>query len=189
MRGRERNKTAGTRVRRSARSREFSRQQGWYQPRQTELGKRRIGQRNHDRGGYNWKIYNQATPLYFTNFPDDWSYGDMWRTFAKYGRVYDIYSPTKKDKNGKRFGFVRFLEVKNEAELEHQLGQIRIGVQKLRVNRPKYSMKNNSNSIVEPKNTSEGNIRRSYADVVRNTRPSTLRIKEDEKAKGRSLEF
>ncbi|GKV49692.1 hypothetical protein SLEP1_g56430 [Rubroshorea leprosula] len=121
MRGRERNKTAGTRVRRSARSREFSRQQGWYQPRQTELGKRRIGQRNHDRGGYNWKIYNQATPLYFTNFPDDWSYGDMWRTFAKYGRVYDIYSPTKKDKNGKRFGFVRFLEVKNEAELEHQL--------------------------------------------------------------------
>ncbi|GKU93443.1 hypothetical protein SLEP1_g7038 [Rubroshorea leprosula] len=89
-------------------------------------------------GMYNWDLYKQATPYFFTNCPDDWSYEDMWKTFLKFGRVYDIYSPNRKSKNGGRFGFVRFLGVSDRNELERQLDQIWIGGQKLWVNRPRF---------------------------------------------------
>ncbi|GKV32839.1 hypothetical protein SLEP1_g41408 [Rubroshorea leprosula] len=80
-------------------------------------------------GTYNWGLYKQATSYVFTNCPDDWSYEDMWRTFLKYGRVYDIYSRSRKSRNESKFGFVRFLEVKDKKELERQLDQIWAGME------------------------------------------------------------
>ncbi|GKV10561.1 hypothetical protein SLEP1_g21905 [Rubroshorea leprosula] len=89
-------------------------------------------------GGYDWKIYNQATAFFFTNFPEEWNYEDLWRLFSKYGRIYSIYSPERRDRFGRRFGFVRFLEVKDKKELERQLDQIWIGHTKLRANIPRF---------------------------------------------------
>ncbi|GKV32831.1 hypothetical protein SLEP1_g41401 [Rubroshorea leprosula] len=85
---------------------------------QEQQQKQRIG------GTYDRGLYKQATPYFFTNFPDEWCYADMWRTFLKFGRVFDIYCPNRKSRNGGRFGFVRFLDVKDKRELERQLDQI-----------------------------------------------------------------
>ncbi|GKV02490.1 hypothetical protein SLEP1_g14923, partial [Rubroshorea leprosula] len=46
--------------------------------------------------------------------------------------------PKKRDRFGRTFGFVRFLEVKDEKELECQLDQIWIGNPKLKANIPRF---------------------------------------------------
>jgi hypothetical protein len=42
-------------------------------------------------------------------------------TFARFGRVGEVYIPNKVDKQGKRFGFVKFREVRDEVELLRML--------------------------------------------------------------------
>ncbi|GKV01295.1 hypothetical protein SLEP1_g13859 [Rubroshorea leprosula] len=68
---------------------------------------------------------------------DGWSYADIWESFLKFRRVYAIYSLNRKSRNGGKFGFVRFLNVKDMRELERQLDQIWIGDRKLWVNTPR----------------------------------------------------
>ncbi|GLT97602.1 hypothetical protein SLE2022_151590 [Rubroshorea leprosula] len=119
-------------------------------------------------GFYDQGMYKQATPYFFSNFPEDWSYADMWRTFLKFGRVYDIYSPSRKSRSGVRFGFVRFLNVHDKRELERQLDQIWVGGQKLWVNIPKYGdekkeeMKGRNGQEARPIDQS-----RSYAEALK----------------------
>ncbi|GLT95915.1 hypothetical protein SLE2022_135680 [Rubroshorea leprosula] len=151
--------------------RQRQQQQNWAQQWQKE------GQRQYDQnqarqwqkeGLYDKGLYKQATPFFFSNFPDDWGYADMWKTFVKFGRVYDIYSPKRKSRNGSRFGFVRFLEVKNTKELEMQLDQIRVGGQKLWVNTPRYNdMKKVGGEQKKYHETKPNTQDRSYAEVVK----------------------
>ncbi|GKV47547.1 hypothetical protein SLEP1_g54442 [Rubroshorea leprosula] len=91
-------------------------------------------------GGFEKKVYNQATPFFFTNFPEDWTFEQMWRTFNRLdgGRVIEIECPKKRDRLGRRFGFVRFLEVKDTGELERKLNQIQIAGIKLQANKPRF---------------------------------------------------
>ncbi|GKU86405.1 hypothetical protein SLEP1_g936 [Rubroshorea leprosula] len=125
--------------------------------------------RNIQRGGpYNWGLYKQATTFFFTNVPDDWSYEEMWSTFLKFGRVYDIYTPDRRSRNGSRFGFVRFLGVTDKKELERKLDQIRVRDRKLWVNIPRYEVEKQEGG--EKRNSSGMMIvdqRRSYAEVVK----------------------
>ncbi|GKV14958.1 hypothetical protein SLEP1_g25756 [Rubroshorea leprosula] len=128
MRERGRTREPGSRWRERQRRRAQSRGQSI----------KRMQNRGRDGGGYDRVLYIQATVFFFTNFPNDWSYEQMWRTFIKFGRVYEVYSPLRKTKEGSRFGFVRFLDVKDEKSLERQLDQIWIGNQKLRVHPPRF---------------------------------------------------
>ncbi|MCI59636.1 RNA recognition motif, partial [Trifolium medium] len=59
---------------------------------------------------------------------------DLWKKFARFGRVGEVYIPSKLDKRGNKFGFVKFKEVKNIVELCVQLQEIWCGNFKLRVN-------------------------------------------------------
>ncbi|GKV29684.1 hypothetical protein SLEP1_g38589 [Rubroshorea leprosula] len=144
-----------------------------------ELGKTRDDQyqgRKMQRGGpYNWGLYKQATTFFFTNVPDDWSYEEMWRTFLKFGRVYDIYSPNRRSRNGSRFGFVRFLGVTDKMELERKLNQIRVGDQKLWVNMPKYDAERDEGG---EKRKSYGMMKvdqsRTYAEVVKGSQGKVI---------------
>ncbi|GKV35119.1 hypothetical protein SLEP1_g43433 [Rubroshorea leprosula] len=97
---------------------------------------------------------------------EDWGYEQLWKTFMKYGRVYAIYSPIRRNKEGNRFGFVRFLDVKNEKKLERQLDQIWVENRKLRVKSPRF--KKNSKELALMKRTKSAIARRtcSNADVV-----------------------
>ena len=62
----------------------------------------------------------------------------MWKVFQRWGKVTDIFISRRLDKWGHRFGFVRFLEVKNEQSFQRELDSIRIGSTKLHVNKPRY---------------------------------------------------
>jgi hypothetical protein len=57
----------------------------------------------------------------------------------KYGRVREVYIPKKLDKRGCRFGFVKFLEVKDVDELCDNLQEVWLGSFKLFVNRPRFN--------------------------------------------------
>ncbi|GKV44307.1 hypothetical protein SLEP1_g51499 [Rubroshorea leprosula] len=97
-----------------------------------------------------------------------WSYADMWRTFLKYGRVYDIYSPNRKSRSGARFGFVRFLNVHDKRELESQLDQIWVGDWKLWVNSPRFDdVKKEEKKEGEGQGLIPKYQNRSYAEVLR----------------------
>ncbi|GKV15863.1 hypothetical protein SLEP1_g26605 [Rubroshorea leprosula] len=131
---------------------------------QDQHQKRRTGEA-YDRG-----LFKQAIPFFFTNFPDEWCYADMWRTFLKFGRVYDIYCPNRKSRNGGRFGFVRFLDVKDKRELERHLDQIWVGDRKLWVNYPRYDTSQIQKQGGESRDYQGAPLRsqnRSYAEVVK----------------------
>ncbi|GKV46811.1 hypothetical protein SLEP1_g53774 [Rubroshorea leprosula] len=145
MRGRARGRADGHRTRTTqatlsyghGRSRGISKQRSY----RTEEQRRVQGWKSSTGGMYNRGLYKQATPYFFTNFPEEWSYVEMWMTFRKFGRVLDIYSPSRRSKKGHRFGFVRFLDVKNIKELERRLDQIWVGNFKLWVNIPQFRNK------------------------------------------------
>lgn len=60
------------------------------------------------------------------------------KIFDKYGKVRDIFISNKKNKGGKRFGFVRFLDVVNAVQLEKRLETICIGDVNMEINLPKF---------------------------------------------------
>ncbi|GKV41639.1 hypothetical protein SLEP1_g49143 [Rubroshorea leprosula] len=129
-------------------------------------------------GGFEKKVYNQATPFFFTNFPEDWTFEQMWKTFNRLdgGRVIEIECPKKRDRLGRRFGFVRFLEVKDTGELERKLNQIQIAGIKLQANKPRFgktwhekqhhwNTENIRRGMV--KDDAEWQQKKSYADAVK----------------------
>ncbi|GKV27138.1 hypothetical protein SLEP1_g36342 [Rubroshorea leprosula] len=69
---------------------------------------------------------------------EEWNHEQMWRAFSGYGRVIDICVPNRKDKYGRRFGFVRFQDVKNVSMMEKELDQIKVGGVKIHVNQPRF---------------------------------------------------
>jgi hypothetical protein len=80
------------------------------------------------------RLNREATSFFFTHFLEDTLVVDLWRVFAKYGRVGEVYVPKKLDKWGRRFGFVKYLEVKNVEDPSHRLEDVRIDNHKLRIN-------------------------------------------------------
>lgn len=65
--------------------------------------------------------------LFFTNIPEEVKVTGLWKTFKRFGQVKDIHLPRKRDRYGKRFGFVilsniqeamNILYKKNEVHLE-----------------------------------------------------------------------
>ncbi|GLU01785.1 hypothetical protein SLE2022_190690 [Rubroshorea leprosula] len=75
----------------------------------------------------------QATSFFFYDFPEDSSAKDLWFCFWSYGRVADVYIPARRDRRGRRFGFVRMSEVSNVTEMERKLNQIWLGSYHLKV--------------------------------------------------------
>ncbi|GKV49441.1 hypothetical protein SLEP1_g56192 [Rubroshorea leprosula] len=62
--------------------------------------------------------------FFFTNFPDEWSFEQMWRTFNRLGegRVIEIECPKKRDRVRRRFSFVRFLESGYQNHQQRNMG-------------------------------------------------------------------
>ncbi|KAK2410383.1 zinc finger CCCH domain-containing protein [Trifolium repens] len=99
----------------------------------------RAGSPTRNRRGYIHNVDQASISFFVTNFPTDCSTEVLWKKFAHYGRVGDIYIPTKVDKRGRKFGFVKFLEVKDEEDLNWRLQEVWIDTFKLRVNRSRFS--------------------------------------------------
>ncbi|GJU35592.1 RNA-directed DNA polymerase, eukaryota [Tanacetum coccineum] len=62
-----------------------------------------------------------STSIFVTNFPDSFSAKDLFYSCKQYGHVVDSFIPTKRTKDGKRFGFVRFINVFNVERLTSEL--------------------------------------------------------------------
>nr|GEZ65988.1 nucleotide-binding alpha-beta plait domain-containing protein [Tanacetum cinerariifolium] len=58
-----------------------------------------------------------STLVYITNFPEATSAKELFQACNQYGHVVDSFIPNKKSKIGKRFGFVRFINVFSEERL------------------------------------------------------------------------
>jgi hypothetical protein len=97
----------------------------------------RIG--SQQRKGFVHKLDQSTASYYFTNFPEDAKVNVLWSKFARYGRVGEVYVPKKLDKQGKRFRFVKFREVRNTEELLSRLGDVWLGSFKLRVNLSRFN--------------------------------------------------
>jgi hypothetical protein len=91
-----------------------------------------VGERRRaNRQGYVHRLDKEATTYFFTNFPDEVKAVDLWPRFARFGRVGEVFIPAKVDKQGNRFGFVKFREVKDAKELLRSISNIWIDSFKL----------------------------------------------------------
>ena len=86
----------------------------------------------------NWRDNKDITSFYFTRFGDDITEKDLWYHFKKWGDVREIFIPNQRNYNGRRYGFVRFKEIRDTQYTARQLDKVVIGELKLYVNIPKY---------------------------------------------------
>ncbi|GLT31165.1 hypothetical protein SLA2020_059220 [Shorea laevis] len=94
--------------------------------------RQRQGHRNRFTG-FSTQFAGWTTTFFFYNFPEELEAKFLWNCFQMYGKVVDVYLPSKRDKRGKRYGFVRLTGVKNEIQMEMRLNEIWIGSYKMRV--------------------------------------------------------
>ncbi|GLT95391.1 hypothetical protein SLE2022_130750 [Rubroshorea leprosula] len=83
--------------------------------------------------GYGRQFLAQVTTYFFYDFPADRSVKDMWFCFWSFGKVADVFIPARRDRRGRRFGFVRMAEVSDAKDMEHRLNQIWLGSYHLKV--------------------------------------------------------
>ncbi|GJX61367.1 nucleotide-binding alpha-beta plait domain-containing protein [Tanacetum coccineum] len=82
--------------------------------------------------------------IYVTNFPEATTAKELFHACNVYGHVVDSFIPTKRAKNGKRFGFVRFINVFSEERLVNNLCTVWIDHHKLHANISRFH-RNNTN--------------------------------------------
>ncbi|GJS16265.1 nucleotide-binding alpha-beta plait domain-containing protein [Tanacetum coccineum] len=75
-----------------------------------------------------------STSVYISNIPDSINAKDLFQACKQYGHVVDSFIPIKRDKYGKRFGFVRFINVFNTERLVNNLCTVWIDRYKIQAN-------------------------------------------------------
>ncbi|GJR11897.1 RNA-directed DNA polymerase, eukaryota [Tanacetum coccineum] len=80
-----------------------------------------------------------STSIYVTNFPNYYSAKDLFQTCKQYGHVTDSFIPNKRSKEGKRFGFVRFINVFSVERLVDNLCTIWVNRLKLHANLARFT--------------------------------------------------
>ncbi|GKD66763.1 RNA-directed DNA polymerase, eukaryota, nucleotide-binding alpha-beta plait domain protein [Tanacetum coccineum] len=76
--------------------------------------------------------------IFVTNFPDSVNSRDLWNKCSVYGTVVDVFIPAKLSKAGKRFSFVRFINVFNLDHLVENLCSLWIGRHHLFANHVRF---------------------------------------------------
>ncbi|KHN05459.1 Serine carboxypeptidase-like 34 [Glycine soja] len=97
----------------------------------------------------NWRDRTEITSFYFTRFSDECTEKELWQHFKKWGDVREIFISKQRNKNGRRYGFVRFKGVEDERKLESQLDNMVIGGLKLYVNLPRYGRQRGEKKTTE----------------------------------------
>nr|GFA84517.1 nucleotide-binding alpha-beta plait domain-containing protein [Tanacetum cinerariifolium] len=81
---------------------------------------------------------DKATSFFFTNFPDSWDNGALWKMFSRYGKVVDVYVAFKRTKRDTRFGLLRFINIRDILSFESKLKGIKIGTERIINNHAKF---------------------------------------------------
>ena len=127
------------------------------------------GRREEQRGKrilrYPQSSSNSVSTFFFSNFPSSHGEYDMLKIFQRWARVKEVFISRRRNKWGRRFGFVRFFSVLNESKLEKELDQIFIGNMKLYVNLPKYRRTEYSQQAGTPLEGVKGKNQRPHTKV------------------------
>ena len=130
----------------------------------------------------NWRDKKDISSFYFTRFSDEITEKDLWRHFRQWGDVREVFIPSKRNKNGRRYGFVRFKGVIDTHQLAKQMDGLLIGGLKMYVNVLRYSRegprqrvtgnkisdREESNPVVAARINRQHHINQgSYAEVLR----------------------
>jgi hypothetical protein len=124
------------------------------------------------RKGFVHKLATDITSYFFTNFPEEVTVMDLWTEFGRLGSVGEVYIPAKLDKLGRRFGFVKYREVRDAAELLAWMGDIWFGSFKLRVNIARFGKgeARREQEVTPPVNNKvaedSGDARHSFKDAL-----------------------
>lgn len=92
-----------------------------------EKGKNRDQSRSVGLDSNNDAVNKILVSFYVTNLSSYLQPIELWKQCEKIETVVDVYIALKRSRLGRRFGFVRFIEVKNNQELEKKLCEIWFG--------------------------------------------------------------
>ncbi|GKA80643.1 RNA-directed DNA polymerase, eukaryota, reverse transcriptase zinc-binding domain protein [Tanacetum coccineum] len=76
---------------------------------------------------YNKDLERIATSFYVSNFPELLDAKGLWNACMTYEKLVDVFIANKCSKGGKRFGFIRFLGIKDANEFVRSILNIWIG--------------------------------------------------------------
>nr|GEZ75293.1 hypothetical protein [Tanacetum cinerariifolium] len=112
--------------------------------------------------------------VFVTNFPENCSAKDLFYHCKQYGHVVDSFIPTKRSKAGKRFGFVRFINVFNNERLVNNLSTVWIGRNKLQAHLARFARPpSKGGSQVPSKTTNAAGTNKHFVNTEKdNARPS-----------------
>ncbi|KAK9063096.1 hypothetical protein SSX86_016966 [Deinandra increscens subsp. villosa] len=90
----------------------------WFFPEKRVLSNPRpnppVTDRNKTAGNPGFKdLQKVSTSVFITNFPPSSTSQDLWKVCDKWGHVSDVYISQRLSKSGRRFGFVRYVAVKD----------------------------------------------------------------------------
>ncbi|GJV86358.1 RNA-directed DNA polymerase, eukaryota, nucleotide-binding alpha-beta plait domain protein [Tanacetum coccineum] len=105
--------------------------------------------------------------VFISNFPDDCSSRDLWKVCNGYGTVVDVFIPNKRSKAGKRFAFVRFINVLNLDRLIENLKTIWIGRFHLSANTARFE-RPKASTFQKEKPVPSGNVTGFKQSIVQN---------------------
>ena len=109
-----------------------------------------------------WREKLDVTSFYFSRFPEEVREKDLWKIFQEWGKVWEVFIPQKRNKQGHRYGFVHFKGVENEDRLERKLdNNIYINDMKMFVNKPKFQR-----GGYKADNTQTGTISRTGGQIM-----------------------
>ncbi|KAK5834092.1 hypothetical protein PVK06_017965 [Gossypium arboreum] len=67
------------------------------------------------------RVKNKVRMVFVDNIPEIMHWKDLWTLFSFHGEVMDAFIPVKRNKSGKRFGFVRF---NKEEDAQRAIGKV-----------------------------------------------------------------
>ncbi|KAJ4851067.1 hypothetical protein Tsubulata_009575 [Turnera subulata] len=133
---------------------------------------------------WSWKqiqniINNQkVTNLYIGNLPLQWIVVELHVILSKYGEVIDVYIPSKRAKNGKRFGLVRYRACTDINQLISSINLIQVGNGSLQASpareRPHpHQTPHKSTKFSVPPTLSHQTPYKSFVDITKDRTPSS----------------
>ncbi|GKF75003.1 nucleotide-binding alpha-beta plait domain-containing protein [Tanacetum coccineum] len=123
-----------------------------------------VSRKKHSYRSYEDDVAKISISIYVSNLPETFSANDLFHACNKYGHVVDSFIPLKRSKEGKRFGFVKFINVFNVERLVGNLCTVWVGHYKLQANKARFGR--------PPLNGR--NIRNSFASVLKSNQPNNL---------------
>ncbi|KAJ0544053.1 putative RNA recognition motif domain, nucleotide-binding alpha-beta plait domain superfamily [Helianthus annuus] len=86
------------------------------------------------------------TKLFVANLPEGSTPWELRKCMEPFGEIAGTYVAKKRDKEGNRFGFVSFKNVRDKQELVKNLSGVKMGDCKLKVNIARYAVENSGGS-------------------------------------------